>query len=279
MPQQRPFSERMGFKPTKTKIQVESVDDALRIGLWNALTVYCWDHLGDDFESRSTKGSAFFSVLWVHFFNRPLDTMRRDYIGKNLPVVREAFFALPWNEVYDFLEFAAEHFPNLRKDGFRGYCNNVLEKELSGYRFIGGKIAPITSEVELKAIENSLTLSGPLAPVRQHIQRALDLLSDRKSPDYRNSIKESISAIEAMCKISTGKDKATLDDALRILSTKIDLHAALKKAFASLYGYTSDAEGIRHALLDEPTVDFSDAMFMLLCCSAFVNYVVSKLSL
>jgi hypothetical protein len=43
-----------------------------------------------------------------------------------------------------------------------------------------------------------------------------------------------------------------------------------------MYGYTSDAEGIRHALMDEPTLESEDAKFMLVSCSAFVNYLRSK---
>jgi len=52
---------------------------------------------------------------------------------------------------------------------------------------------------------------------------------------------------------------------------------SLKRAFDSLYGYTSSAEGIRHALLDDKsTLSFEDAKFMLVSCSAFVNYLISK---
>lgn len=54
------------------------------------------------------------------------------------------------------------------------------------------------------------------------------------------------------------------------------MHPALKGSFEKLYGYTSDAEGIRHALLDEPNLDFEDAKFMLVSCSAFVNYLKAK---
>ena len=41
------FSERMGFKPVRTVIQVDSMDDALRNGLWNALTVFYWTDISD----------------------------------------------------------------------------------------------------------------------------------------------------------------------------------------------------------------------------------------
>jgi len=56
------------------------------------------------------------------------------------------------------------------------------------------------------------------------------------------------------------------------------MHSALKSAFSSLYGYTSDADGIRHALLNEPNLYFEDAKFMLVSCSTFINYLIIKAS-
>jgi len=110
------------------------------------------------------------------------------------------------------------------------------------------------------------------------LERALDLLSDKKSPDYRNSIKESISAVESICELVTDK-KTTLGQCLGEIETKIGpIHGALRRAFESLYGYTSSADGIRHALLDEPRLSFEDVKFMLVSCSAFINYLISKAS-
>jgi hypothetical protein len=155
----------------------------------------------------------------------------------------------------------------------------MLEREMSGYRFVGTQLVPITAPEELGAVQRAAGLPDTLKPIRVHVETAIDLFSDPKSPDYRNSIKESISAVEAMCKIITGQDDAALGQALNKLQEKgIALHSALKKSFSSLYGYTSDAEGIRHALLEESTLDFDDAKFMLVSCSAFVNYLAAKAS-
>ncbi len=110
------------------------------------------------------------------------------------------------------------------------------------------------------------------------MKTALEKLADRKSPDYRNSIKEAISAVEALCKLIAKKEKAKLDQVLNIIEKKIGLHPALKKAISNLYGYTSDAEGIRHALSNKPNLDFEDAKFILVLCSAFINYILNKLS-
>ena len=56
------------------------------------------------------------------------------------------------------------------------------------------------------------------------------------------------------------------------------MHGALKKGFLSIYGYTSDEQGIRHPLLDTQAakVDEADALFMIGACAAFVSYLINK---
>jgi hypothetical protein len=45
----------------------------------------------------------------------------------------------------------------------------------------------------------------------------------------------------------------------------------------SIYGFTSDQNGIRHALLDaEAKVDETHALFMIGACAAFVSYLINK---
>ena len=101
-------------------------------------------------------------------------------------------------------------------------------------------------------------------------------MARKPTPDYRNSIKESISAVEAICAAITGDSKATLGEALKVIDSEAPLHGALRSAIEKLYGYTSDADGIRHALMTETKLEQEDAIFMLVACSAFVSYVIAK---
>jgi len=266
------FSQRKGLKKVRKVIQVDSMDNELRISLWNALTICYWNHY---YSYDEQEMETFLKKIWIYYFKKPVDTLAGDWYH-NLNEIREYFFECEWNEVYDFLEYVASTFPHdeANKD-FEKACNSFLETESSAYRFVGGQIVQITFEEEISEIEKAL--DTPLKPIRVHIENALKLMSDRKSPDYRNSIKESISAVEAICKLITKDRKATLGQALKIVEKKIGLHGALKNAFSNLYGYTSSAEGIRHALLDQRiSLSFEDAKFMLVSCSAFINYLVSK---
>ena len=67
------------------------------------------------------------------------------------------------------------------------------------------------------------------------------------------------------------QEKSTLGDLLKEMERGGKLHPALKASFSSLYGYTSDADGIRHALIGEEANDFEDAKFMLVACSSFIK--------
>jgi len=274
------FSQRKGFKPIKSVMQVDYMDTELRNGLWNALTLFYWNQVKGDLISQYEKMDILFKKLWFSYFKKPIDTLRNLW-PDTYREIREYFFNCKWYEVYDFIEFIANNYPgeyNAVNPEFMDLCNSVLERELSAYRFVGGKITQITSEAEVSEIEEALEISKPLKAVNTHLKRALDLLANRKSPDYRNSIKEAISAVEAICNLITKEKKATLGQALKRIEDKVSLHPALKNAFSNLYGYTSDAEGIRHALLNEPNLSFEDAKFMLVSCSAFVNYLISKAS-
>lgn len=270
------FSQRKGLKPLKTIVQVDSIDDDLRNGLWNALQVFYWGTASSGYRvSRFPRLSLLLHFVWRDFFKEPVDTIPELWDTAYLHV-RNWFFKSDWNEVYDFIEFVANNSSQgFDFKSFIEFCNGVLEREFSAYRFVDGLLVQLTSEEEISEIEQAINTPTPLKPVSTHLKTALALLSDKTKPDYRNSIKESISAVESMCNLITG-GKDTLGDALRKVETKMPIHSALKKAFSNIYGYTSDASGIRHALLEEPNLDFEDAKYMLVSCSAFINYLISK---
>lgn len=148
---------------------------------------------------------------------------------------------------------------------------------MSAYRLINTEITPIVDDIEIETIETAINHNNT-QHISLHIASALNLMSDRYNPDYRNSIKESISAVEGIAKMLTKEKNAELKKALNKLNDELEqpIHRALKNGFINIHGYTSDGDGIRHALTEESTVSFEDAKFMLVACSAFVNYLLSK---
>ena len=272
------FSQRKGIKPVKNVIQIDSMDDDLRNGLWNTLTIYYWNRVKGIFIHEYKDMDNLFKTIWFSYFKLPLDTID-DYYKDTYNEIRKYFFKCEWYEVYDFVEFVAKKYSDERVNkNFMNVCNSILNRDLSAYRFVGGKITQMTSEEEISEIEEALQVS--ISPVRVHLNRALELLADRKNPDYRNSIKEAISAVESLCVRITENETTTLGRALNKIGRDgdLDLHQDLKDGFKKLYSYTSEADGIRHSLMDQPNLSFEDAKFMLVSCSAFINYLLSKAS-
>jgi hypothetical protein len=272
------FSQRKGLKPVRSLAQKDSIDEDLRYGLWDAFHVNLWKKLEyHTYHNRFPQSNLWplFERYWHGYFKRPLDNLPETFHAAH-EVVRQYFFQCEWHEIYDFIEFTAAAAPDNLAADFSDFCNCVLERELSAYRLIDGRMVEITAEQEIASVEEALKSTEKLKGVHAHLTAALALLSDRKKPDFRNSIKESISAVEAVAQLLTGDSKATLGAALKVLETKSSMHGALKASLSSLYGYTSDAGGIRHAMLDESTLKFNDAKFMLVACTAFVNYLVGK---
>lgn len=274
------FSKRKGLSPVRDTVQKDGMDDALRHGLWNALHLCIWQRITYDHYEQTFRSSNVYDLFqhyWHNLFKIPLDNLP-NYLDDAHKRVRKYFFECQWYEAYDFIEFTAQNCPEDLKDGYVKFCNHILEKELSAFRFVDSQLTDITSEEEIESIEAAIGSTTKYSGANKHLKTALGFLSDRKSPDYRNSVKESISAVESLCVSISGDSKATLGAALNTIERSHQLHPAFKKALSSLYGYTSDSDGIRHALLEESSVSYSDAKFMLVACSAFINYVLGKTS-
>jgi hypothetical protein len=178
-----------------------------------------------------------------------------------------------WFQVYDFLEFVSGWCDSPSVDDA---INRVLERELAGYRLINGTVSPITDSQEVAMLAQELE-DNDFPGVRAHLKSALELMSDKQSPNYRDSIKESISAVESLARVITKNSKATLGEALKALEKSGEIHSALKAGFSNLYGYTSDEEGIRHAMLQEPDLGLAEARFFLLACTSFIGYLKAKI--
>ena len=278
------FSQRLGITTAIKTIQIEEIDSDLRNGLWNAIKICFLDNLLKYNKTRlDTEYALFSKFLWMHFYKLPIDQIPDEFFRIEA-YIRDKYFHYQWFEVYDLLEFIADLDPqtfHFDLKPFTEFCNSIFERENAGYRFIENKVAPITNSTEIDAIETAIMNSGHFSALQGaniHLRNSLDKISDKVNPDYRNSIKESISAVESVAKKISENNNDTLGGALDKIKGKTKIHPALERGFKQIYGYTSDTDGIRHALTEEPNCDFEDAKFMLVSCSAFINYLISKAS-
>lgn len=276
------FSDRYGIKPLNTEMQVGSLDKRTRSILINEIyTIY------EDYISEERLKCIFFNdIIKNVFFETDLLEIDRYYIYR-FDVLFEQYIKEPilnndYDDVLTMLEYLLELFVAFVSNKHKGFksriykrFNELFEREYVGYRFVGDKIAPITDEIELQTINECI--KDIFTGCKEHINKALAYLSDRENPDYNNSVKESISAVESVCSVIVGKDKATLGDALNLLEKKEKLNGQLKSGFEKLYAYTNSADGIRHGNgLFAENVTFEEAKFMLVTCCAFINYLKIK---
>lgn len=265
------FSERYGYKKVSDVIIRERITPEIK----NAICT-CFDKLNKIFELAGYRYPTSLCIelekhIWTNFLNQ-----RLAYFG-NYQSVSTNFIENhddEWYSILDLIEFTIQYLYNYRNSAehFIKLLNSEFERLNFAYRIVGREIIEITSKQEIKAIECAIDNSP--RNIQIHLNSALEKYAQRPIGDYRNSIKESISAVEAFCREKTGEN--TLGKALNKLEKSgLVIHSSLKSAFEKLYVYTNHEDtGIRHALMDDeenytPTAE--EALFMLISCSAFIN--------
>lgn len=274
------FSERYGYTKPSDVIIREQITPEIESAICN-----CYEYLQNDI---SNYGHCYIyqdikQKIWTHYLNRKLvyfdeyEDIVIDYLESN---------EIEWFYKLDLIEFTLKYLDYLVVNHkinqnilfrFIYNINNGFERLNFAYRIIDNKIVEITSTEEIAAIEESL--ENEKDNIKVHLKKALDLYAKRPVADYCNSIKESISAVEAYCREKTGEN--TLGAALNKLEKSgVTIPPILKVAFDKLYAYTNQPDvGIRHALMDSSGTyvpKAEEALFMLVSCSAFINYLNKK---
>ena len=286
------FSERYGYTKPSDIIIRERITPEIQNAIYN-----CFLNLIENLSSIDAENSRDFYTyrkiytysyiekeVWIHFLNAKKTSYKRQFILNYIE--NDAY---EWYKKLDLIEYFISVFQyyviNNKTDSYK-HIYTIFIKQLNkefkklnfAYHIIDGLIVEITSDQEIKAIED--VLSNDSENVRNHFFQALELYSQRPEGNYRNSIKESISAVEVFCREKTGEN--TLGKALNKLeSNGIVIHKLLKSAFDKLYAYTNQQDtGIRHALMDNDgdyIPQAEEALFMLVSCSAFINYINKKI--
>lgn len=272
------FSERKGIKHFSDIVQIDDLNERTRNKIYT-ITKNVFD-LANGYNEIE---GYIIEYIYEELFSLTKRDIPREMYSTNYSYVKvfdqvySVIIEEEYSDVFTFIEGIIKCFYIIDRSNcsMLNLKNNYIERidyifqsENVNYRIINEKITDIVDEQQISSIEE--TLNNPYKEVSRHYSKAIEQLYSLK--DFDNSIKESISSVEAMCQILTKNSKATLGDALKLLKDKI--HPAMKSAFQKLYGYTSDANGIRHANgLGEGDSTFEEAKYMLISCSAFVNYL------
>lgn len=285
----RRFSERIGVVKPRDTIQRESMDERLWSRLWTVMTRAFWAHFsynighyGDDFTN------IVIGSIQDEFLGQPVDEVG-GYSSKFVQRLKDSLGPTRWAEVYDLAQFLAdfskdsrsgEPFSTMRTHAeiFIEQSNEILAQEKSAYRFVAGELVEITSDEEIESLEEALSETTAFTASRLHLSTALRKFGDRAKPDYRNAVKESISAVESAFTTLNGEKSNSLKIAIdKAERSGLILPPGLKNGIKNIYGWTSDESGIRHALTqDGETVGQDEAKLMIVLCAAFVNYLTAR---
>ncbi|MDR2582816.1 MAG: hypothetical protein LBC75_04975 [Fibromonadaceae bacterium] len=279
------FSDRNRIKEENKNIQFEDFDERTRITFCNTLTNVFYG------ASQTIENNWERMKFEQDICRTILEYVYVEQVGKNLKYTTDFLFENyfyrtikedTYNKVLDLIESFAIIYESMPSHNiyneYKDMFNHTFECEFVGYKFVENRIVAITDKNEIKAIEEAIE-ENPYEKCRNHISKALNLLADRNKKDYSNSIKESLSAVENICQIIVN-EQLSLGQALKQLEKNgVIIDKALKAAFEKMYGYASDIGDIRHAnafSTEDPSFEY--AKYMLVACSAFVNYLIAKIA-
>lgn len=276
------FSQRHGYEPLPEPMKLEEISDDLRREICNTVR---------SFLLRICSGNEFgpyFDDPEMRFIERvrgkvekiPESAVSTGY-DKVMSYFENTFLGSPFNHLLDLLETITND--RIVSDKLAKNIERLFESHNASYRLDTSRppyyFVPRASQEQGEATRQAVETveQSAVAPgAATHLRQAVEHLNAGR---YADSIRESIHAVESVaCKIDHGASN-TLGPALDSLERAGLLnHRALKSAFDRLYGYTSDEEGIRHALIerDAADVDMDEAMFMYSACASFAAYLVNK---
>ena len=277
----RTFSERYSYEPLPQPMRLDEISDDLRREIWN----WTWKL----FQSRPEMSSSWRSTNFVEsetkfiehvlgkFLKKPEDEIDTSYTG-----ARDHFKTLilksPFNVVLDLIEEMTNRwklFARIIKILFdkhaAAYCLDVSHRP---YHFFPRSSREQGEEATQQSIQ-TIHEAG-MTGASTHLREAAEQINTRQ---FAKSIADSIHAVESVARQIDPKSSQPLSPALDSLEKAgLIKHPALKEAFSKLYGYTSDEQGIRHALLDRDSADVGvdEAMFMFGACASFAAYLINR---
>ena len=224
------FSDRNNIKSVNTTIQITDFDKRTRVQLQNMLSYMYREVYQGDLSYLNENIQLFFRYVLGEIYSERIDVRTKYDDDDFWKMVNGTILNDEYDDVLTLIEGIIQHWDEYIQNRYLyniynhqlfggesvfSVANGIFEQEYIGYRFIDGIITPITDDLEVDAIDEALR--NRYKPVNNHISKANSLLADRDNPDYENSIKESISAVETLCQIIAGVDgrEATLGNTLK----------------------------------------------------------------
>ena len=274
-PRKLSFSQAQGYEEIPRLLKLEELSYAARMGIWNLFYLYISNSVDARNQVVGEWHDILVSVHWKHNC-KPLDEWFNwdQIVYRSL---REQIEINLFNEVFDLVQFVMReekcphHFIEGMIEVF-SECRLAYVIDTSGPPTILPAVTNEESEALIKSLQ-TLSRAG-LQGSASHLRKSAECINEG---DWAGSVRESVHAVESVARQFDPK-ASSLAPALRSLEKRSALHPALKQALHKLYGYSSNEQGIRHALLDQEqaSVGMDEAVFMLGACASFASYLWRK---
>ena len=274
------FSEREGYRELPAPMQLEELSADLRRTVFDALVnqVAVWQQVSVVHGYVDGPGWRLVRRVLGQFYEVPEDDISNDVV-KLKSTFREIVLGRKFYEVLDLLEAICEG----SLDGtFAREIQRLFSLHGAAYRLDEAaghwQFFPSSSEEQGHAVSTALgTLrEAGMEGAHTHLTAAANDINARQ---FADAIRESIHAVESVARVLSPDAANGLRPALdSLMNSGVLKHRALKEGFLKLYGYTSNEQGIRHALLDSGAADvgLDEALFMFGACASFAAYLTAK---
>ena len=277
------FSQAHGYEELPRQLKLGELPQRERVHIWNVFYIHLDDP--EEFVPLLTGGISRLAQEWenimrqVHLWhdNMPLDEWesRYDVVRDDL---KSRIYQAPFNEVFDLIQFVMRQ-PEC-PDEFTKSMKNIFARCRLAYTITEDQpptIIPAVTKTEGEAIVSSLSElnTAGVTGSAPHLRKSAECIN---RSEWADSIRESIHAVESVARQIAPDKPHTLTQALKSINKGGSLHPDLIEACKKLYGYTSDEQGVRHALLDrkDSRVGMDEAVFMLGACASFASYLWRK---
>lgn len=277
------FSQAQGYECLPNQLKLEELPESARTRLWNlfhnSMKFMPFSHV--ECQVSATLWRDILLDLHCYYFAKPIESefhKRQIYYEEAVNIAyMPIFLRAKFNKVFDLLTAIMRN--EKCPQDYINEVSKIFSSTSLAYFVVTDvpvTILPQATEQEGESIINAFSDVDTLGfnGAKSHLRNAGEAINRH---GWADSIRESISAVESVARQLDPNASKTLGPALKSLK-KSGLHSALEQAFQNLYGYTSDENGIRHALLDEGSapVDSEEAIFMYGACASFVSYLCSK---
>lgn len=273
------FAQAEGVAPLPSQLQPKQISKQLRSLIWLAiLTTVQTRPVDSVYRNRGEAVSGdWLEILTDHFVlvqHKPIDDFNINWDYQK-DILKNLIWEGEYVGIFGFLQYVLRH--RNRPNNFAKLIENALNESRAAYILVDrDTFVPKQTVEEAETFVAALTdaESAGLKGARQHLVAAAGACSTGR---FADSVRESIHAVESVA-VQLAPGTKELGPALKKLDDAKAIHGAMKAGFASLYGFASDEQGIRHSLLDRDaaSVDEADALFMLGACAAFVSYLINK---